>query len=524
MSNVTAKTHEAAFIGSILMFPECREKALSLIQPHDFTNSINAAIFQAFVTLGPGAEYPDIIDELQKVNFIKGNGDLERIGEHVQRVTDGIGTSAGIERTAAKIREATQRRALIEIGRELQAGGRDLNYEIPEVVAACLPKITGLQDEAPKRLFPPLTFEQTQVNGRLTSPPPEARPLLLYNGEPVLSRGIVGGFIGSGGVGKTTMLLQIAYSMAAGAGFGPLRADANLRVLMLLAEDVQEESDRRLWRMNKGVFPVGLCVASIAGRLPPIMCLVDGNPQRSPSYDWLRATIQNHMPLDVLILDPKSRFYGLDENNNDHATQWIACLEALAVEYDLTVLFSHHASKQRADTMGQSASRGASAIVDGCRWVAGITKLAEESARRYGIPDPRNYIEFDITKSNYAAQLPSRFIFRRTENGLLEYAALEAERRQAVKKLFYWAVRSHNNTFSRRDLIKNVNGAAEILSDIEEEYPSFKRTKEIDSLVNELTHDGLMEEVVLKTEGARKPKMVLQAIPVDPENVQQKWI
>ena len=370
--------------------------------------------------------------------------------------------------------------------------------------------------------FPPLILEKTQINRVLLKEPPEAESFLTYNDSPVLTRGVVGGITASGGTGKTMFLQQLAHAMADGAGFGPLKAAGRFRVLMLCGEDPQEEVHRRLWRIGKGDFPDGLCVASTAGQLPPLMHLVEGNPQRSPAYDWLKTTIENHMPLDVLILDPKSRFYGLDENNNDHATQWIACLEALTIEHNLTVLFSHHVSKQRADTMGQAASRGASAIVDGARWMAGMTKLSDESAKRYDISGPRDYIEFDITKNNYAAQLPAKFIFRRTENGLLEYAALEAERRNTIKKELYGAIRASDKKFSRRDLIKNEHGAVAILTGIQDEFPSFKRT-ELDSLVDELISDGVMEEIKQKSGKAGSPKKVLKAIPRDLNNLSQKW-
>jgi len=377
------------------------------------------------------------------------------------------------------------------------------------------------QTEAPSSL-PPLTIQQTQIRGILFEEPPEADPILTYNNQPVLTRGVVGGLTASGGAGKTTFLLQMGCVLAGGTSLGPLKAAAPFRVLMLCGEDPQCEILRRLWRIGQGDFPEGFFVFSTAGRVPPLMHLVEGNPARSPAFDWLRATIENHMPLDVLIIDPKSRFYGLDENNNDHATQWVACLEALTVEFNVTVLFSHHVSKQRADSMGQAASRGASALVDGCRWVAGMTRLSDDSAKRYDIPDPRGYVEFDITKSNYAAQLPSKFIFKRTENGLLEYAALEADRRNGLKRALYYALNSSEAQYSRRELLKGLNGASEVLARIKEEFPTFKQV-ELDSLFDELISDGVVDEKFVRATGAKKPKATLQPIPLDPNNLTQKW-
>lgn len=416
---------------------------------------------------------------------------------------------------------------------ELPMEGKPLEYDVSDFIAefdepeAAAEKLAILMKQArepedAKEAFPPLTLDKTQISQVLLEEPPDAEPLLTYNGTPVLTRRVVGGLTASGGTGKSYFLLQLAYALADGTGIGPLRAADSFRVLMLCGEDPLDEVYRRLWRIGKGEFPDGLCVASTAGQLPPLMHMVEGNPQRSPAYDWLKTTIENHAPLDVLILDPKSRFDGTDENKNEHVTAFITALESLVVEFGITVLFAHHVSKQNANHMGQSASRGASAIVDSARWMAGMTKMSEESAKRYELADPRHYIEFDITKSNYSAQLPAKFVFKRTENGLLEYAALEADRRLSIKRLLYSAIRGRVENFSRSDLIKNRNGADKIISEIKAEFSNFKPTNEIDSLIDELIQDGLIEEITIKSDGAGKPKKVLNGIPIDPENVYQK--
>ena len=89
------------------------------------------------------------------------------------------------------------------------------------------------------------------------------------------------------------------------------------------------------------------------------MFLDGATPKRSLWYGWLDRTIENHGPLDLLILDPKSRFFGLDENSNDHNTQWLAGLEALTIKHrPLAILFSHHVPKG-VDSINQWMSREA---------------------------------------------------------------------------------------------------------------------------------------------------------------------
>ncbi len=236
--------------------------------------------------------------------------------------------------------------------------------------------------------FRPLTDGDTRVSGILVKEPPVGEPILLYNGQAILTRGVVGALTAAGGTGKSYLFLQLANVLADGTGLGPLKAAGPFKVLVIASEDPQDEINRRLWKIGRGDFPVGLHAVSTMGHVGPLMQLEEGNPVKAPGFLWLHDTIRFHEGLDILFLDPKSRFYGLDENSNDHATQWISCLETLADEFNLTILFSHHTSKQRSDSMTQHMSRGASATVDGCRWVAGMTRLSEESAKRYGISDP----------------------------------------------------------------------------------------------------------------------------------------
>ncbi|EFK10165.1 conserved hypothetical protein [delta proteobacterium NaphS2] len=382
-------------------------------------------------------------------------------------------------------------------------------------------RLSEIQTLGTVRNFRPLTDGDTRISGILTEEPPEPEAILNYNGQPILTRGVVGGLVAAGGTGKSFFLLQLAYALAGGTGLGPFKAAGVFTVLVLLGEDPDEEKNRRLWHIGHGDFPIGLHVYSTMGRVGPLMQLRDGNPEKAPGWYWLRDTIRFHENLNVLILDPRSRFYGLDENSNDHATAWISCLESLADEFGITIIFSHHTSKQRSDSMTQHMSRGASATVDGCRWVAGMTRLSDESARRYGISNPRGYIEFDITKSNYSAQLPAKFIFRRAENGLLEYAALEADRRQGIKKVLYEEIIRVSGEFSRRDLIRKDNGCDEILENIETEFPTFRRSNEMSSFIDELIENELLEEKTGQSDGRGKPKKLLYAVPFDPMNIRQ---
>ena len=366
----------------------------------------------------------------------------------------------------------------------------------------------------PLKDFPPLTPEQTAVN--ITEKPPDPESIINYNGRALLTLGIVGAVLAAGGVGKTYFLMLLAYYLSKGDSFGPLRAakKEGFEVLMLCAEDPQSEIDRRLWAISNQspCIQPKLHITSVMGRLGPLMRLANGNPERAPAWVWLDKTIENHKNLALLILDTKSRLYGLDENSNDHAAQWIACLETLAQKHNITILFSHHVSKNAVSRGGIDAanSRGASAITDNCRWVAGMTELSKNSAERYGIENPRDFIEFDVPKTNYSAKLPAKFIFKRTENGSLQYAALESERRDKISEMFIEAIKASSDKYSRSEIERGTNGADEILIAMKAGFPEFKKTQ-FSKLIDEQLQVRSLIEKEIKSEKQGRPKTVIRA-------------
>ncbi|PIV82717.1 MAG: hypothetical protein COW52_12080, partial [Nitrospirae bacterium CG17_big_fil_post_rev_8_21_14_2_50_50_9] len=52
-----------------------------------------------------------------------------------------------------------------------------------------------------------------------------------------------------------------------------------------------------------------------------------GNPETTAVFAWLSASLEDlgkaGKPVDLLLIDPLSRFFGLNENDNADATAWI---------------------------------------------------------------------------------------------------------------------------------------------------------------------------------------------------------
>jgi acetate kinase len=121
-----------------------------------------------------------------------------------------------------------------------------------------------------------------------------------------------------------------------------------------------------------------------------------------------------------VILDPLSRFAGCDaEKDNAAATRFVAAIESLLKSPGTpSVLVAHHTSKtsrsKDATAVDESVddSRGVSALTDGVRWAARLTRLDDLLAR------------FVVRKSNYSLQGTPVMLVRDSVNS----GALRAER------------------------------------------------------------------------------------------------
>ncbi|MFT5726221.1 MAG: RecA-family ATPase [Desulforhopalus sp.] len=359
-----------------------------------------------------------------------------------------------------------------------------------------------------KKKLPPQGPESTCLKNKVFSRPPAREFIFVINGNGLIPKGIVGAFTATGGTGKTFFLLHLGLAAACGGSFGTIKASRPLNTLAIVAEDDEEEMRRRSWDICKGNFPDKFHALSVYGELAPILKLENGNPVLTESYDWLEETIRKHEGLELLILDPMSRIYGLDENNNGHATVFIQALEQLAKKYQITILFSHHTGKTRSDEITQDMARGASALIDGCRWQAGIVRMSNKLADRYGIDDPRSYIVFDAPKNNYGPDMANVLMFRRCEYGVLEYVKPEEKllKEKSMALLKTLKIDPEQYTFNE---LKNTSKGQGIAKELKKEFDKFTQSKDMEKALNYLLKEGLL---MLKDVGnSKNPREILEA-------------
>lgn len=294
----------------------------------------------------------------------------------------------------------------------------------------------------------PLMARVLRLEGDWLTVAPPPRVWLLERPDPdtdgasrrgVLARGKVGMFAGGGGVGKTMAAVQLAVAVATGRDWYGMTVATPGRVLLALAEEDAEEVRRRIYYTASAL---GLSDAERAMARDRIVALplagvpvalleqdAAGNPVETPSARDLRRVLSEEDGWALIILDPLARWAGLDaETDNAQATRFVECVETFTTAPGApTVLLTHHTTKlsRREADGAATAARGASALVDGARWVATMTpaKLGESDIAR-----------LEVVKSNYSALGPPIELAREDDGTMRPVGAMERQAVEATAK------------------------------------------------------------------------------------------
>jgi hypothetical protein len=500
---------EQSTLGAILVRPDLLGLVADSLAPGDFYRGAHGHIYQAMLDLYGRGEPVDLVSVSA---LLKERGQLEGVGGSVflASLSKQVGFATNIDYYARVIWEKSQTRKIKAKAAQILEQNPNGNFgdfciwaesQIFEVTRAALNRTSQFQ--------PLATVPKVSEIIKQTPAPRE----FIFRG--LFPKHIVSATIAQGGTGKGHHNIFFGLLLATGKKAGQLEPTGRFKVVYLAGEDKQEELNRRVYDAVKTLWPEGsppaevdnLIPISIMGRLDPLMKLDGaGNPTRTSAFDWITRFLESIPDLDILILDPKSKFYGLVENDNGHNAAWINCLESLVEKFKINVHFCHHESKARAGSLDQASSRGGGALTDGCRWVANLKSMDDKTAGRFKLPDPHNYLIMDVTKSNYTPKLPGPIYFRRGAGGALAYADLATERAKSFSnKLFDLLVQEEavGHQHSRRDLLYgDTEGVKAIITGLKDGAEGFNRVRDISLAVDYLLGNGWLQEK--QVQGAQK--------------------
>jgi regulatory protein RepA len=280
------------------------------------------------------------------------------------------------------------------------------------------------------------------VRGMLTTSPPK-----LVHVLPGLLEGTAALLAASGGTGKTTLLVQMAFAVASA---GPLcdglfddvhpdfaRSRIPGKVVMVAAE----ESSEVLWHRMHAVFQqlvhadvslfdkptakellellhANVHIHALAGKSRALLVDEAGDPT-----DALDQLIEASKGAKLVLLDPIRQFHRGDENDSWAMTALVQATQLLAAKTRASVLLAHHTNRASTtqgtgDTAG--AARGSTALTDGVRWQMNMSRLSPELAKAYDVApgDEGRYLRVDIAKANYLPPQPPQVLQRGTGGAL----------------------------------------------------------------------------------------------------------
>jgi len=335
----------------------------------------------------------------------------------------------------------------------------------------------------------PLLPEHTRAN-RIIDKPPPMQFIANFKGSGFIKKGIVGAFIAAGGTGKSFWLMSLASILASGGKWGDIEAVDSFNVLMLCAEDDEETLAHRIWAINEDSSPYGLYIASTMGICGPI---IDKNGRQTMYIDWIKNTIDAHNGIDVLILDPKSRFFSGDENSNDDNTRFVQAIESISKEKNCTVIFSHHVSKNGFEKGLTSAmSRGGSALIDGARFCIAAAELDEKECSKFGVEEGK-FIKIKLVKTNYTGKTGDIY-YRRGESGELTPVDLVADQMANMANYFIHLLNHESGKYTRREIERGIGGAKEISKELKRSFDIFNGRNMMVELIDFCLKNGFIYE------------------------------
>lgn len=240
----------------------------------------------------------------------------------------------------------------------------------------------------------------------------------------VLPRSKTGLITGTGGVGKSYVLTELAIAVATGGlWLGTFKVTQPGHVFLGFGEEDADEGQRRFWRTANALglsederraaaaridfAPLhGVPVALTSSPTPGVIVATE-------TAATLRKRLEERgVQWALVILDPLSRWAGGGvEQNNEIATRFCQVIEGLTtVQGNPAVIVAHHSS-QTTTRAGESDARGVTGIRDGFRWMAALDAVENQETGARGL-------RFRNRKSNYSLEFPELMLVRNSDPGI----------------------------------------------------------------------------------------------------------
>ena len=357
------------------------------------------------------------------------------------------------------------------------------------------------------------------IREALAAPPPPRQFIV----PGYLPTNIVAALSGEGGAGKSYLAELLAVAIATGRSVPPFEIEFPAIVLFVSVEDDELALRGRLYRIEQeiGLSPAeqdqlhaNLVIASARGVLGPLMQFDEArNPVPAIGTTWLSMKMEETKPA-LVILDTKSRLFGLQENSNDDGASWVSNLESLLVDHPATtfLVVSHVGKKDSEAKANQYGARGASSFVDNCRTVLAFVEASEGEKKRLRATDAGPVHKLVHAKASYSLRQEDAF-FIKNPWGVPVHIDAEFARDEnmsaALDELVEVLAEEHPEGLNRRDLRRAEKQPHKRIRDGIVDHAGIRKG-DWSAVINLGVESGrLIEQEDATAEGKTKPVMVL---------------
>jgi replicative DNA helicase len=344
---------EKAILGAVLLNNELLAEVEDSLQASDFFLDAHRRILRSMVNL---ARQGMAIDPVTLGADLRAQNYFEQVGglTYLASLDDGLPRMDRIDYYACIVKQKAKRRRLV------MAAADVFNKAIDEVddettAAAVERLVTEMPNSADE-----LCGIYSSLDEFFCADICEPERILVG-----LHRGEVAGLFAVTNFGKSTLLLNVALSAAAGQVCSPLAPTAS-KPLHVLYIDCESPAARL--RADIQTMLSNLADARTARENFSVIVISD-SPLNLSRPDHLKhiTKLAKAFGADLVILDTAaSAFEFQDENNNaEVARRVMKPLKRLAREADCAVIFSHHIGKTNETQTGESAYRGRGASAFG---------------------------------------------------------------------------------------------------------------------------------------------------------------
>ncbi len=315
--------------------------------------------------------------------------------------------------------------------------GGAAKQDLDEAIAAAPPQSLGVIIDAWRPLPPGLLSQQpSRRSFALRLSTRDGQPAAAGEGDGLASGGIVAVLSAAGGTGKSIFLLLLAVCMVLGRRFLGMEVGKEYvgrRCCVLLGEERLDEGHRRLWNIAESLglneaerrqLEARLRILPLHGKTCGLIKPGENGALPTPTIalaQLQRALTKDDDPWGLVVIDPSSRFLPGSEGGTDAATAAIQAVETLTeVPGSPLVVVSGHSSKLARRT-GQVDSRGVTALTDAARLHLTLKRNA-------------GFLEFDVAKTNYAADVGKPLVLRMDRRGVPRLATDEERQEDANQR------------------------------------------------------------------------------------------